>query len=214
MTGDQSFDLLLGMAVTVVLALLLAIAALALRRPKEKTLELEAAYRRFSPSAAAPGQHRSQRFKMLVLGVVIILNVVWLGFLLSRSLGDTAVKSTAVPSATPSGLTSSAGSSPTADRRNGSPENRTIQLVDVVQSARAFEPVRVQGAYRGGANTFLQVQRWEGGQWVAFPVPTKTDQSGHFRTFVELGRPGRYPTRVVDPDSGVRSKTFVLVING
>jgi hypothetical protein len=214
MTGDQSLDVLIGMIVAVLLALLLAIAAFAMRRPKDKTLELEAAYRRFSPTAAVPGRKRSQWLKGLVLAVLIILNVVWLGFLLSRAVGDRAVESTATPSATPSGLTPSAGSPAASDRGSHSSEDRTIQLVDVVQSARPFEAVRVQGTYRGGAETFLQVQRWEGGKWVAFPVPTKTDRLGHFSTYVELGQPGRYPVRVVDPDSGVRSKTLVIVIEG
>jgi hypothetical protein len=60
----------------------------------------------------------------------------------------------------------------------------------------------------------LQVQRWEGGEWLAFPLPTKTDKSGKFTAFVELGQPGRCRFRVVDPDSGVTSETFVLVIAG
>jgi hypothetical protein len=60
----------------------------------------------------------------------------------------------------------------------------------------------------------LRVQRLEGGQWLAFPLPAKTDNSGRFTTFVELGQPGRYRLRVVDPDSGMTSKTFVLVITG
>ena len=36
------------------------------------------------------------------------------------------------------------------------------------------------------------MQRWEGGKWLDFPLPTKTDQSGQFTTYVELGQPGRY----------------------
>jgi hypothetical protein len=218
MTGHQSLDVLIGMIVAVLLALLLAVAAFAMRRPKDKTLELEAAYRRFSPTAVVPGRNRSQWLKRLVLAVLIMLNVVWLGFLLSRALGDravdTATPSVTTQSATPGGLTSSAGSPAASDRGSRSSEDRTIQLVDVIQSAGPFEAVRVQGTYRGGAETFLQVQRWEGGKWVAFPVPTKTDEVGYFSTYIELGRPGRYPVRVVDPDSGVRSKTFVLMIQG
>jgi hypothetical protein len=58
------------------------------------------------------------------------------------------------------------------------------------------------------------VQRWEGGGWLAFPLPTKTDKSGQFTAFVEFGQPGRYRLRVLDPDSGVTSETFVLVIAG
>ena len=58
----------------------------------------------------------------------------------------------------------------------------------------------------------LRVQRWEGGEWLAFPLPTKTDELGQFTAFVELGQPGRYQLRVLDPDSGVTSKPSELVI--
>jgi hypothetical protein len=58
------------------------------------------------------------------------------------------------------------------------------------------------------------VQRWEGGEWLDSPVPTKTDNSGQFTAFVEFGQPGRYRLRVLDPNSGVTSKTFALVIKG
>jgi hypothetical protein len=47
---------------------------------------------------------------------------------------------------------------------------------------------------------------------VAFPVPAKTDQSGQFTAYVELGQPGRYRLRVLDPGSGVKSEPFLLVI--
>jgi hypothetical protein len=90
----------------------------------------------------------------------------------------------------------------------------TIQLEDLPDSARPFQPVRIQGRYHGGANTFLRVQRWEEGKWLAFPVPTKTNQSGRFTTYVEFGQPGRYQLRLLDPGSGVTSKPFVLVIKG
>jgi len=93
-------------------------------------------------------------------------------------------------------------------------ERETIQVEDVPDSARPFETVRIQGTYRGGADTFLRVQRWEGGEWLAFPIPTKTDQSGQFTAYVEFGQPGRYRLRVLDPGSGLASKTFVIVIEG
>jgi hypothetical protein len=60
----------------------------------------------------------------------------------------------------------------------------------------------------------LRVQRWEGGEWLDFPVPTKTDQSGQFTALVEFGQPGRYRLRVLDPNSGLKSKPFALVIKG
>jgi hypothetical protein len=58
------------------------------------------------------------------------------------------------------------------------------------------------------------VQLWESGQWLAFPLLTKTDQSGQFTAYVEFGEPGRYRLRMLDPDSGVTSKPSVLVIKG
>ena len=52
------------------------------------------------------------------------------------------------------------------------------------------------------------------GKWVNFPVPAKTDQSGQFTAHVELGEPGSYQLRVLDPAAGVASQPFVLVIKG
>ena len=57
----------------------------------------------------------------------------------------------------------------------------TIRLEDVPDSAGPFQTVRIEGTYRSGPDRFLQVQRWEGGKWLAFPFPTKTDQSGQFK---------------------------------
>jgi hypothetical protein len=39
-------------------------------------------------------------------------------------------------------------------------------------------------------------------------------ESEQFITQTEFGKPGRYWIRVPDPDSGVTSKPFVLVIKG
>jgi hypothetical protein len=203
---------LIGIAVALLVTCLLLIAALAIRRPK--MLQLEAAYRRFSPSGALPGRNRRLQLTLLVLAVLVILNVVWLGHLLSRASGERAVESTSTQSATPGGLSSSAGRLPASEPRSGSAEGETIQLEALADSGRPFQPVRIQGTYRGGADTFLRVQRWEGGKWLAFPLPTKTDQWGQFSTYVEFGQPGRYRLRVLDPASGVTSKTFVLVIKG
>jgi hypothetical protein len=66
--------------------------------------------------------------------------------------------------------------------------SRAFSWEDLADSARPFQTVRIQGTYRGGAGIFLSVQRWEGGKWLAFPLPTKTDQSGRFTAYVELGQ--------------------------
>ena len=213
MTG-YPWLVLIGIAVALLFTWLLLIDAVARGRLKGKTVQLAAAYRRFSSSGALPDRNRRLRLTLLVLAVLVILNVVWLGLLLSRAPGERAVETTSTQSATPGGGSSSAGPSAAAEPRSGSVEGETIQLEDLPDSARPFQTVRIQGTYRGGPDTFLRVQRWEGGKWLDFPVPTKTDQSGQFTAYVEFGQPGRYRLRVLDPDSGVTSKTFVLVIEG
>jgi hypothetical protein len=210
MTGYQGLEVLIGLPIALLVTCLLLIAALAIRRPK--MLQLDAAYRRFSPSGALPGRNRKLRLTLLVLVMLIILNVVWLGLLLARARDERAAESTSTQSATPGGVWSSAGPSQASDPRNDSAEEKTIQVEDVADSTRPFQPVRIQGMYRGGANTFLRMQRWEKGKWLDFPIPTKTDHSGQFITYVELGQSGPYRLRVLDPNSGVTSKAFVLVI--
>jgi hypothetical protein len=211
MTGYQSFDVLTGIALALLLIWLLLIAALAIRRPK--MVQLDAAYRRFSPSGDQPGRNRRLQLTLLILAVLIILNVVWLGLLLSRGPGERAAETTSTHSATTGGA-STASPPAAAEPRSGPAEREAIQLENLPNSAKPFETVRIQGTYRGGPDTFLRVQRWEGGKWVAFPVPTKTDHSGRFTAHVELGEPGRYQLRLLDPGSSVTSKTFLLVIEG
>ena len=222
MTGDQWLEVLIGIAVALLLILLLLIAVVVIRRPKGK---LVAAYRRFSSSDAVPGRNLWRR--LLVLSVLVILNVICLGLLLSRAPGEQVVEPATTQSATPGGLSSSAGPSQASDQRpptstttpgagdntgSGSAEQETIQLENSADSAKPFQTVQIQGTYRGGADASLRVQRWEGGQWLAFPLPAKTDQSGQFTAYVELGEPGRYQLRVLDPDSGVTSNPSVVVI--
>jgi hypothetical protein len=92
------------------------------------------------------------------------------------------------------------------------PEEKAIRFVTPADSTRPFHAVRIEGTYRGGADTVLRVLRWQGGSWLPFPLPAKTDQSGRFTTYVEFGQPGRYRLRVADPYSGVKSEPFVLVV--
>ena len=155
---------------------------------------------------------------LFILGCAVVFYRVVPGFHTSGSSPSTTASSapTAVASqnATPGGVSSSAGPAPASDPKNGSAAEEPIQLENVADSARPFQTVRIHGTYRGGADTFVRVQRSEVGKWVTFPVPTKTNQSGKFTARVELGTPGRYRLRVVDPNSGVASKPFVLVIQG
>jgi hypothetical protein len=111
-------------------------------------------------------------------------------------------------SATPGGRSSTAN--PPASEPGSA--QQAVQVATLPRSAEPFQPVRIQGTYRGGADTFVRVQLWQAGKWVNFPLATKTDQSGRFTAYVEPGPPGRYLLRVVDADSGATSKPFVLVI--
>src|SRR5215218_6242708 len=87
-----------------------------------------------------------------------------------------------------------------------------IQVEDFAGSAKPFQTVAIHGTYRGGSDTFVQVQHWQAGTWVPFPVPAKTDNSGRFTARVEIPQPGRHRLRVIDLDTGATSKPFVLVI--
>ena len=156
-----------------------------------------------------------RRFGSLAL-VAIALVALLIGALLFAATRDRDVTAQSVPTvtATATATVSKPTSEPSDKSTNTEEEESTIQLDDLADSGRPFQPVRIHGTYRGGADTFLRVQRWEGGKWVTFPVPTKTNQSGKFTAHVELGTPGRYRLRVLDPNSGVASKPFVLVIQG
>jgi hypothetical protein len=94
----------------------------------------------------------------------------------------------------------------------GSGRDEPIQVLVPAGSAKPFEAVQIRGTYRGGPDTLLRVQRWEGGIWLDFPVPTRTDRSGRFTAHIEFGAPGRYWVRLLDPESGVESKPFQLVV--
>jgi hypothetical protein len=159
---------------------------------------------------------KKRRFGYLALAAAALAALLIGALLFAASSRDRGATARSVPTVT--ATATATVTKPTSEPSNGSTdtggEGRTIQLEDLADSARSFQTVRIEGMYRGGPDTFMQVQRWEGGQWLAFPLPTKTDQSGRFTAFVEFGQPGRYRLRVVDPDSGVMSKTFVLVITG
>jgi hypothetical protein len=156
-----------------------------------------------------------KRFGFLALAAIALaaLLIGALLFAASRDGGVTA-RSVATVTATATMTVSKSPSERSDESADTVRGESSIQLEDLAASAKPFEAVRIQGTYRGGANTFLRVQRWEEGKWLDFPLPTKTDQSGQFITQAEFGQPGRYRLRVLDPDSDVASKPFVVVIKG
>ena len=60
------------------------------------------------------------------------------------------------------------------------------------------------------------VLRYPRATWAQTIISTERGdiQSGQFTAYVEFGQLGRYRLRVLDPDSGVTSRPFVLVIKG
>jgi hypothetical protein len=147
-----------------------------------------------------------RHFGSLALAVTAVAALL-IGALLFGASRDGGMTAQSVPTVTAT-PTANVPSNESAGTGGESP----IQLEDLADSAKPFQTVRIEGTYHGGADTFLQVQHWEGGEWVSLPLPAKTDQSGRFTTYVEFGQPGRYRLQVVDPSSGVTSKAFVLVI--
>jgi hypothetical protein len=159
----------------------------------------------------APAEKR--RFRSLVLAATALAALL-IGALLFGATRDGSVTAGSAPTvtATATATVSKPTSEPSDASVDSSGGESTIQLEDLSNSAGPNEAVPIQGTYRGGAGSFVRVQRWEGGKWVPFPLPVKTDQSGQFITQAEFGQPGRYRLRVLDPDSGVTSKPFVVVI--
>jgi hypothetical protein len=158
---------------------------------------------------------KKRRFGSLAR-VALALVALLIGALLFAASRDRDVTAQSIPTvtATATATVTKPTNAPSNQSTDTGGEESTIQLEDLPESARPFETVRIKGTYRGGAETFLRVQRWEDGKWLAFPVPTKTDQSGKFTAYVEFGQPGRYQLRVLHLGSGVTSKAFVLVIQG
>jgi hypothetical protein len=133
-------------------------------------------------------------------------------FFANRDVGGVTAESDATTAATATMPVSNPPSERSDESTDTGRNESTIQLDDLSDSAKPSEAFRIQGTYHGGAGAFLRVQRWEGGEWLDFPLPTKTDDSGRFITQAEFAQPGRYRLRVLHPDSDVTSKTFVVVI--
>jgi hypothetical protein len=161
--------------------------------------------------AQTPAEKRRESLVLAATALALLISA-----LLFAPSGDGGVTARSVPTVT--ATTTATVTKPTSEPSNESTdtggEGPTIRLENLADSARPFQTVRIEGTRRGGPDTFLRVQHWEGGKWLSFPLPAKTDRWGQFTAFVEFGQPGRYRLRVLDPVSGVTSKTLVLVIAG
>jgi len=157
-----------------------------------------------------------RHFAYLVVAATALAALLIGALLLFAASRDRGVPTQSVPSvrATAAATVSRPTSEPPQEPTETARKEAAIQLEDVAYSATPFQTVRIEGTYRSGPNTFVRVQRWEGGKWLDFPLPTKTDQSGKLTAYVELAQPGPHRLRVLDPHSHATSKTFVLTIKG
>ena len=118
-----------------------------------------------------------------------VLAAILIGALLFAASRDGGVRAQSIPTATATATATviKPTSEPSNEPTETVGEERTIQLEDLADSARSFQTVRIKGTYLSGPDTFVQVQRSEGGQWLGFPLPAKTDNSGRFTALSSLG---------------------------
>jgi hypothetical protein len=155
---------------------------------------------------------KKRRSRSLVLAATATLVLLLIGALFLATDRDRGVTAQSAPTVTAAATTVSEPTNEPSDQSTGAGAASPIQLRDLPESGRASQTVQIKGRFRGGPDTFLRVQRWEGGKWLDYPLITKTDKAGRFTAYVEPGGPGRYQLRVLDPNSLVTSDPFVLVI--
>ena len=80
------------------------------------------------------------------------------------------------------------------------------------QSAVApMQQIDLSGSYPGGDGAILQVQRFEGGSWVDFPV-TMLVTGDSFDTFILTGHTGVNRIRVIDTTNGDKSNEIKVTV--
>lgn len=72
-----------------------------------------------------------------------------------------------------------------------------ISLQAFPQNVGAGQRINLTGLYQGGEGARLQVQRFDAGSWVDFPVST-TVSGGQFATYITTSHTGLNRLRVVD----------------
>jgi hypothetical protein len=120
----------------------------------------------------------------------------------SPTTGTSTEPPTTQPAQTPSGLTTT--TTPHS--------HRTIQLTANPPAAGTYERINLVGSYHGTGSPTLQVQRFEGGQWVDFPT-TASVSGGQFSTYIETGHTGVNRLRLVDPSTGESSNVVEVNIS-
>jgi hypothetical protein len=86
-----------------------------------------------------------------------------------------------------------------------------ISLTATQQSVSPMQQIDLAGTYQAGEGAILQVQRFDNGAWVDFPV-TASVTGGTFGTAVATGRTGENRFRVIDTDSEAISNEVTVTV--
>jgi hypothetical protein len=93
---------------------------------------------------------------------------------------------------------------PSPDHTTEATPDKAISLSAGQTDVGSMEQIDLTGVYPRGEGAILQVQRFQGGAWVDFPV-TASVSNETFSTYVQTSQPGRNRFRVVDTDTGLES---------
>jgi cytoskeletal protein RodZ len=141
----------------------------------------------------------------------------------STSAGSSSVATSTVPSTTVPSTTAPSTTTPrTTAPRTTVPSTRVSSSRPPAPSqplrvsaesavARPYQTLRLTGRYEK-SNTLLRAQQFLGGRWTLFPLPTMTDGSGKFSTYVELGQRGQHRLRMVCPSTGAKSNVVTVTV--
>ncbi len=103
---------------------------------------------------------------------------------------------------------------PTKGKKKGKKKDKADTAISLTVGQTSVSPMQqvdLTGRYPGGDGAILQVQRLDGGTWVAFPVTTQVSD-GSFSTYIQTGRPGPNKFRVADTAKGRVSNQVTVTI--
>ena len=141
------------------------------------------------------------------LGVTRVLGLSGGGSGSGTSAGATMV----IPSPSETRSSESESDSPEATKTpepgqqsSSTAEAKPITLQSAQSAVAPMQQIDLSGSYPGGDGAILQVQRFEGGSWVDFPV-TMSVTGDSFDTFILTGHTGVNRIRVIDTTNGDKS---------
>ncbi len=148
------------------------------------------------------------------LGVTRVLGLSGGGSGSGTSAGATMV----IPSPSETRSSESESDSPEATKTpepgqqsSSTAEAKPITLQSAQSAVAPMQQIDLSGSYPGGDGAILQVQRFEGGSWVDFPV-TMSVTGDSFDTFILTGHTGVNRIRVIDTTNGDKSNEIKVTV--